>query len=119
MLNQSDAKVIRDIVRDENQGLREDFTDLRKEVRTEISSLSDEMQKGDNALRTELKTGLQKFRDEMHRENKEIRAEMKEGFAKLDKKMETVVNFLDREYLLLSKRIDRIEQHLGLEPMTI
>ena len=55
----------------------------------------------------------------MRTEYKKIRAEMKDGFANLNKKIDKVVNFLDREYLQLNKRIDRIEKHLGFEPMTI
>ena len=47
----------------------------------------------------------------------ELKSEMRKGFDKLDKKLEYAINFLDRDYIKLLKRIDRIEKHLGLEPL--
>ena len=47
----------------------------------------------------------------------ELKSEMRKGFDKLDKKLEYAINFLDRDYIKLFKRIDRIEKHLGLEPL--
>ena len=36
---------------------------------------------------------------------------------KIDGKLDYAINFLDRDYLKLLKRIERIEEHLNLSPL--
>lgn len=43
---------------------------------------------------------------------------IKQDVAKIRKDMSTIVNFFDREYLELRKRVDRIEEHLNLSSTT-
>jgi len=64
------------------------------------------------------KTDLQHITKIVKAENESLRFEMRKGFNKLDKKLEYTINFLDRDYIKLLKRIDRIEKHLGLEPIS-
>ena len=67
------------------------------------------------------KSDLQQITKAFKTENEvlrnELKSEMRKGFDKLDKKLEYAINFLDRDYIKLFKRIDRIEKHLGLEPL--
>ncbi|OGM22379.1 hypothetical protein A2961_00755 [Candidatus Woesebacteria bacterium RIFCSPLOWO2_01_FULL_39_21] len=67
------------------------------------------------------KSDLQQITKAFKTENEvlrnELKSEMRKGFDKLDKKLEYAINFLDRDYIKLLKRIDRIEKHLGLEPL--
>lgn len=48
---------------------------------------------------------------------KDLKAEMKKGFNTVEKKLDYAINFLDRDYIKLLRRIERIEEHLNLEPM--
>jgi len=38
---------------------------------------------------------------------------------KLERKMDYAINFLDRDYLKLLHRVERIEEHLNLESVSI
>lgn len=38
---------------------------------------------------------------------------------KIDKKIDKAINFLDRDYVKLLKRIERIEKHLNLKPISL
>jgi len=40
-------------------------------------------------------------------------------FDNMDRKLEYAINFLDRDYLKLLHRVERIEEHLNLEPTSI
>ena len=64
------------------------------------------------------KTDLQQITKIVKSENGALRKEIKAGFNKLDKKLDYAINFLDRDYIKLLKRIDRIEKHLGLGPIS-
>lgn len=37
----------------------------------------------------------------------------------LERKMDYAINFLDRDYLKLLQRVERIEEHLNLEPASV
>lgn len=38
---------------------------------------------------------------------------------KIDNKLDYAINFMDRDYLKLLHRVERIEEHLNLEPTSI
>ena len=38
---------------------------------------------------------------------------------RLERKMDYAINFLDRDYLKLLNRVERIEEHLNLDPIII
>lgn len=44
-------------------------------------------------------------------------SELQEDVSQIRKDIKVIVNFFDREYLDLRKRVKRIEQHLGLPPL--
>lgn len=64
------------------------------------------------------KTDLNAINKLIKTENQVLRKEMKKGFDKLNKKLDKAINFLDRDYINLLKRVERIEQHLKLEPIS-
>lgn len=37
---------------------------------------------------------------------------------KIDKKLDKTINFLDRDYIKLLERVERIEEHLQLTPIS-
>jgi hypothetical protein len=37
---------------------------------------------------------------------------------KIDRKLDKAINFLDRDYIRLLERVERIENHLQLEPIS-
>lgn len=43
---------------------------------------------------------------------------IKTDVSQIRKDVKTIVNFFDREYLDLRKRVERIEEHLNIEPMS-
>ena len=63
------------------------------------------------------KSDLKEINKIVKPENEALRKEMKKGFTKLDKKLDKVINFLDRDHLRLVERIERIEHHLNLQPL--
>mgnify|MGYP001001382635 FL=1 len=51
--------------------------------------------------------------------SKRLKGEIKpiqEDVSKIRKDIKTIVNFFDQEYLSLRNRVERIEEHLGLQP---
>ena len=52
-------------------------------------------------------------------ENQTLENKMNKRFDKLERKLDYVINFLDRDYLKLLHRVERIEEHLNLEPTSI
>ncbi|KKQ51792.1 hypothetical protein A2865_03250 [Candidatus Woesebacteria bacterium RIFCSPHIGHO2_01_FULL_39_17] len=61
-------------------------------------------------------------RTEVHQETRKIIKEelapIKKDITQIRKDIKTIVNFFDREYLELRKRVERIEEHLGLESIS-
>ena len=43
---------------------------------------------------------------------------VKEDVAQIRKDVKIIVNFFDKEYLALRKRVERIEEHLRLRPIS-
>ena len=47
----------------------------------------------------------------------EVRLDKKfdKGFDRLERKLDYAINFLDRDYLKLPQRVEKIEEHLGID----
>lgn len=43
---------------------------------------------------------------------------LKTDISQIRKDVKTIINYFDREYLELRKRVERIEEHLNIEPIT-
>lgn len=65
------------------------------------------------------KTDLSQIQKVVKIETLSIEKKMNKRFDKLEKKLDYAINFLDRDYLKLLHRIERIEEHLKLEPTSI
>ncbi|OGM09107.1 hypothetical protein A2159_00600 [Candidatus Woesebacteria bacterium RBG_13_34_9] len=65
------------------------------------------------------KTDLSQITNIFKAENKSLENKMNKRFDKLDRKLDYAINFLDRDYLKLLHRVERIEEHLHLEPSSI
>lgn len=69
------------------------------------------------------KTDLKQIREIVHDEVKsEVTSSEKRINKKIDKlerKMDYAINFLDRDYLKLLQRVERIEEHLNIESSII
>ena len=52
-------------------------------------------------------------------ENKSLETKMNKRFNKLEEKLDYAINFMDRDYLKLLHRVERIEEHLNLEVASI
>ena len=53
--------------------------------------------------------------------SKRIKAELKsvkDDASQIRKDIKTIINFFDKEYLELRKRIERLENHLNLPPLS-
>jgi hypothetical protein len=57
-------------------------------------------------IRTETRTALKE-------ELKPVKADI----SQIRKDIKTIVNYFDREYLELRKRVERLEEHLNLPPL--
>jgi hypothetical protein len=51
--------------------------------------------------------------------NQILENKMNKKFDKLERKLDYALNFLDRDYLKFLYRVERIEEHLNLEPTSI
>ena len=78
-----------------------DFKEIRKIIREEV-----EMKM--NLVRT--LTEVREIKDRL--KNVEIK------ILKIQKDLKYAVNFLDKEGLRISKKVERIEKHLSLEPIS-
>ena len=80
---------------------------LTKNDLTRIGEVVDK--KIENRLGVELKP----IKEDIGLLKKELRP-IKEDISHIRKDMKTVINYFDREYLQLRKRVERIEAHLNL-----
>ena len=94
MLDKSDLTAIGSLIKTGNES-------VKQELRTEISGVKQE-------LKTEFSKQLKKEVNPLKKDVKKIKSDI-----------ETVIGFFDDEYLRLTKKIDRVEDHLGLPPISI
>lgn len=52
-------------------------------------------------------------------EGQSLEKKINKRFDKLETKLDYAINFLDRDYLKLLHRVERIEEHLKLKPISI
>jgi hypothetical protein len=65
------------------------------------------------------KTDLIQITKIVQSENKSLETKMNRRFNKLEEKLDYAINFMDRDYLKLLHRVERIEEHLNLEVASI
>ena len=83
---------------------------IREEVETESQNIKDEIQ-------ADIKMSLVRISGELHRIQDRLKnVEIK--INKIQKDLKYAVNFLDKESLKIQKRVERIEKHLKLEPLS-
>ena len=79
---------------------------MDKKFRTELKPIKEDIQK----IRSEQKEGIQKIRVEL----KDDLRPLKEDIQKIRADQKTIITFFDKEYLELRKRVELIENHLGI-----
>ena len=83
---------------------------IREEVETESQNIKEEIQ-------ADIKMSLVRISGELHRIQDRLKnVEIK--INKIQKDLKYAVNFLDKESLKIQKRVERIEKHLKLEPIS-
>lgn len=96
MLTKTDLKEIRKIV--------------REEVETESQNVKEELQ-------ADMKMNLVRTLSEM----RELKNRMKNSeitLRRIQKDLKYAVEFLDKEGLKINKKVERLEKHLNLEPLS-
>jgi Skp family chaperone for outer membrane proteins len=78
----------------------------------------DDLHQIDETLTKRIKAELEPVRKEVAKQIKEEILPIREDITHIRKDIKTIVNYFDREYLTLRNRIERIEQHLGLHPIS-
>ena len=96
MLTKTDLKEIRKI--------------LREEVEAESQNIKEELQADMKMNLVRTLTEIRELKDRM--KNLEI------GVRKIQKDLKYAIDFLDKEGLKITKRVDRIEEHLNLDPIS-
>lgn len=87
-----------------------DFAQIRKIIREEIENES-------TSVKEELGAEIKLSRIELQREIKTVAERVKNleiAVRKIQKDIKIIVNFFDKEYLGLRKRLEIIEEHLHL-----
>ncbi|MFH0864282.1 MAG: hypothetical protein V1858_04310 [Candidatus Gottesmanbacteria bacterium] len=77
-----------------------------------------DLQAIDKIVKSEIAVSDRLLRGEMKTMGNELRGEMNNGFKRVEKKLDYISDFWDRNYLKLLQRVERIEKHLGLEPIS-
>lgn len=96
MLNKTDLKEIRKII--------------REEIETEAENIKNELQ-------SEMKMNMVRVVGEMNQFSSRLK-NLEIKINKIQKDLKIAVNFLDKEGLNLQKRVDKIEGHLHLSPVS-
>jgi hypothetical protein len=111
MLTKSDLSQIKNIVQ----------TETKKIVKTETRKIVVEETRKIVAEETK-KIVVSETRKIVASETKEIISKelkpIKEDILHIRRHIKTIVNYFDREYLELRKRVERIESHLNLSPIS-
>lgn len=100
MLTKTDLKAIDKIV--------------KKRIREEVEAESQNTKK---ELSSEMKMNLVRTLTEL-RELKDRLKNVEIDIRKIQKDLKYTVDFLDKEGLRITKRVERIEKHLNLEPLS-
>lgn len=79
---------------------------IREEVETESQSTKQELGAEIKLARIEIQSEIKVLSDRV--KNLEI------GFKKIQKDIKSIVNFFDKEYLELKKRVKEVENHINL-----
>jgi len=93
---------------------KNEFKEFRKIIREEIEAESENMT---NELQTEMKVNMMRTIGEL----KELNTRIKNVEVKLNKIQKDVrytVDFLDKEGFKTQKRVERLENHLHLSPLS-
>jgi len=64
------------------------------------------------------KTDLKQIKGIVKTENESFEKRLDRKIEKIDKKLDFAINILDRDYIKLLERVERIEKHLQLPPIT-
>jgi len=107
MLTKDDLKEIRKIVREEvevevgdaKDSIQSDLLHWRLQTQNDIRGLSDKVKN------LEIRIGS-------------LEKETKKGFRDIKKKLKTTVEFFDKDHLRNLERIERVERHLSLTPVS-
>ena len=94
---------------------------IREEVETEGKNTRDELKSDVISSRMRLDMRIGELADRI--KNLEIRVNnegknSKKGFQKLDKRFTELFDFLDKDQLKTANRVERIEKHLKLPPLS-
>ena len=91
---------------------------LREEAEAEGRNIRNELQSDIRESRVRIQQDIRELSDRM--KHLEIRVnnaekETKKGFQKINNRLTELFDFLDKDLMKTSKRVERIEKHLGLE----
>lgn len=93
---------------------------VREEIEAEGKNIKDELKSDILNSRIRIQQEIRDLADRI--KNLEIRLnnsekDTKKNFLALNKRFTELFNFLDKDQLRTSKRVERIEEHLNLEPV--
>lgn len=114
MLTKADLQQVRNLLRDE---IEAEGRNIREELRSDIREARVRIQQDIRELADRTKN-LEIRTNSSDKKLEDFRKESKEGFRKLQKRFTDLINFLDKDLMKTSRRVDRIEKHLGLEPLS-
>jgi len=94
MLTKTDLNQIRKVVREEIEG---ESKSLKEDLQGEIKLVRIEIQKDIRALTNRVKS-------------------LEIATNKIQKDIKSIINFFDKEFLQLRKRVEKVEEHLNIPP---
>ena len=93
---------------------KSDLKEFRKIVREEVETESENTK---NELQAEMKMNMVRSVGELRELNNRVK-NIEVKLNKIQKDVKYTVDFLDKEGLIIQKRVKRIEKHLNLEPVS-
>lgn len=110
-------KIVQKRVREEVETEGKNIKDsLGSDIRTSRMRIQEDVRELSNRVKN-LEVGTGRLEKTSAIVKKDI-ATVKKSLASIEKKIDKSVDFIDREYLALQKKVERIEKHLKLEPLS-
>lgn len=92
---------------------KNDFSQIRTIVKSEVKSETDPLRKGMTSLQGEVRDLQGEVKEGLSGLRSDVKV-LRRDVTKIRRDISTIVNFFDREYLELRARVEKIERHLGL-----
>jgi len=91
---------------------KNDLLEIKKEIKSEVDPLRKDLQVLKSDV-TEIKKDVEGLKSDVTDIKKDVEG-LKSDVTEIKKDVKVLISFFDRQHVTLRKRVDKIEDHLGL-----